>query len=188
MKWNEFRPSLQYINTAVADEDVDEFIRAKKFREKIYMVTGVMVASGASDVIYSMRERRIYAHAGVEGTFFSGAAAPFALGPEGEFKWGGVESTSFEEADDFVFAFRLRQIKVKKSGQITSKVKVDGALLGLEDGDKLLRQKAVEEGKISVLVEGLADEDTSGVDFRLEDVDAVDVEGQACLCIAPVED
>jgi hypothetical protein len=188
MKWSEFRPSLQYIKTAVADEDVDEFVRANKFREKIYMVTGIMVASGASGVIHSMRERGIYAHAGVDGTLFGGGTAPFALGPEGEYNWGGKESTSFKDSDDFVFAFRLRQIKVKKSGQITSKAKVEGALFGLEDGEQLLRQRALEEEKIGVLVEGLADEDTSGSDFRMEDVDAVDAEGQACLCVAPVED
>lgn len=135
-----------------------------------------------------MRERGLYAHAGVEGTLFSGGAAPFALGPEGEFKWGGKESTSFEDADDFVFAFRLRQIKIKKSGEITSKTKIDGALFGLQDGEKLLSQRAVEESKTCVFVEGLADEDTSGVDFRLEDVDAVDLEGQACFCVTLLED
>lgn len=188
MKWYEFRPSLHYIRTAVADEEVDEFIRENKFREKIYMVTGVMIASGASGVIRSMRERGLYAHAGVDGTLFSGGAAPVALGPEGDVKWGRQEATSFEDADDFVFAFRLRQIKVKKSGEITSKAKVDGALFGLEDGEKLLRQRAADEGKIGVLVDGLAEEDASGVDFRLEDVDAVDLEGEACSCVALVED
>ncbi|KAF2023076.1 hypothetical protein EK21DRAFT_95200 [Setomelanomma holmii] len=164
MKWTEFRPSLAYIKNAVEDEEVDEFIRGNKFREKVYMVTGVMVASGASGVIRSMRERGIYAHVGVDGTALSG---------------------EFSDADDFVFAFRMRQIKVRKTGDITHKAKVDGALFGAEDGDEELRRQKAEEDAIGVTVEGLNDGDADDGDFGMEGtvVDAVDIDGQDCLCV-----
>jgi hypothetical protein len=181
MKWIEFRPSLQYIRAAVTDEEIDEFIRSNKFREKIFMVTGLMVASGASGVINSMRERGLYAHVGVDGTILSGGQAPIAAGPEGSLNWGKERQTSFEDADDFVFAFRLRQVKVRKSGDISHKPRTDGALFSKEDDRKIIMESESRRQQVRIEIEGLEDEDATGLDFRMEEWDAVDGIGQQCL-------
>ncbi|KAF2823059.1 hypothetical protein CC86DRAFT_75597 [Ophiobolus disseminans] len=190
MTWSEFRPSMTYITNAVRDPDVDEFIRGNKFREKVYMVTGVMVASGASGVISAMKERGIYAHIGVDGTILSGGFVPLAAGPEVQFSKSKVESTGFEGADDFVIAFRIRQIKVKKRGEITHKAKVDGALFEVDDGAGELRRREEEEGRIGVMVEGLEEGDATDGEFRGDSFDvrdAVDGNGVECLCVVVEE-
>jgi hypothetical protein len=186
MKWSEFRPSLAYMRQAVKEEEVDEFIRGNRFREKVYMVTGIMVASGASGVVDRMRERGIYAHVGVDATVLSGGMAPVAMRPEGELTQGKREREAFSDADEFVFAFRLRQIKVKKTGEVTHKAKVDGALFGVGDEEEVLRKREEEEGRIGVVVEGLEDGDAGAEEFRLDDLvvrDAVDEEGRDCTCV-----
>lgn len=187
MKWIEFRPSLQYIRAAVTDEEIDEFIRSNKFREKIFMVTGVMVASGASGVINSMRERGVYAHVGVDGTILSSGMAPIAAGPEGSFNWGKEKQSSFEDADDFVFAFRLRQVKVRKSGEISHKPRTDGALFSKEEDRKIIMESERRRQEVGVEIDGLDDEDATGLDFRMEEWDAVDRTGQECLCVGTEE-
>jgi hypothetical protein len=186
MKWSEFRPSLSYMQNAVEDAEVDEFIRGNRFREKVYMVTGIMVASGAAGVAQCMRERGIYAHVGFDATILSGGMAPVAMGPEGELTQGKRDCEAFSDADDFVFAFRLRQIKVKKTGEVTHKAKVDGALFGVGDEEEELRRREEEEGRIGVVVEGLVDGYGGAGQFRLDDLvvrDAVDEEGRDCMCV-----
>jgi hypothetical protein len=186
MRWNEFRPSLAYMKAAVADKEVDEFLRGNKLREKIFMVTGVMVASGAAGVIKQMRDRGLYAHVGVDATILSGGMAPVAGGPDVALNWRHEDETSFKDADDFVFAFRLRQIKVKKTGEISHKPKVDGALFGVEDEEKALKRRIENRERFSVLVEGLSDEDATASEFRSDSLNvrgAVDEDGGDCLCV-----
>ena len=184
MTWSEFRSSLQYIRASVAEEYVDEFIRANKFREKVYMVTGVMIASGAAGMIHSMRKRGLYVHLGVKGTIISSGIAPISAGTKGDVHWGNEATTSFSDPDDFVFAFRLRQIKIRKTGEIVHKPKVDGALFGLEDGQELLRKRTEDENMIEVIVEGMAEEEATGLNFRLGELKSIDIRGQECLYVS----
>ena len=142
-----------------------------------------MVASGATSTIHLMRRKGLYTHLGVDGTLISGGMTPVSVGTNGDIQWGGNTSTSLRYTDDFVFAFRLRKIKVKKTGEIISKPKVDGALFGLEDGQELLKKRIEDEKYIGITVEGLAEEDTIGSDFRLFSFDAIDNEGQECWCV-----
>jgi hypothetical protein len=190
MKWSEFRPSLAYLRNAVKEEEVDEFIRGNRFREKVYMVTGIMIASGASGVVQRMRERGIYAHVGVDATVFSGGMAPVAIGPDFKLTQSTRECEAFSNADEFVFAFRLRQIKVKKTGEVTHKAKVDGALFGVGDDEEQLRRREEEERQVGVMVVGLEDGDAGAEEFRLDDLvvrHAVDEEGRECKCIEIAE-
>jgi len=113
--------------------------------------------------------------------------APVSVGPEGEIKWGGKEETSFKDADDFVFAFRLREIKVKKTGEVTHKPKLKGALFERADDEEVLRKREKEERDIIVEVEGLSDEDATGLDFRLDNLDAMDEDGQECVYVQSEE-
>jgi hypothetical protein len=80
----------------------------------------------------------------------------------------------------------LRQIKVKKTGEVTHKAKVDGALFGVGDDEEELRRREEQERQVGVMVVGLEDGDAGAEEFRLDDLvvrDAVDEEGRECSCI-----
>ncbi|KAH7079794.1 hypothetical protein FB567DRAFT_129080 [Paraphoma chrysanthemicola] len=190
MKWSEFRPSVDYVRAAVRDKSVHEYIRGNKFRENVYMVTGVMLASGATGVIEKMAERGLYAHVGIDATLLSGGMAPIAVGPEIESTQVMASKEQFGDADEFVIAFRLRQIKVKKTGEVSQKAKVDGALFGIDDVAGELRKRKEEEDRIGIWMEGLEEEDASVEQFRLDELlvrDALGSDGQECLCVEIVE-
>jgi len=120
-RWREFRPTLDYIKQAVADEGVQGYIKDNRFQQKIYMIVGVMEPSGASGVVNAMREQGIYAHIGVDGTILSGEMAPVGGGLKGQYQARSSVEESYKAIDEFVFAFRLGQIKVRKTGGLPTR-------------------------------------------------------------------
>ena len=172
-----FMPKRAFIRESVLQEDVQQYLLDTKFREKIYMITGIMIASGASSVTGYMKEKGMYAHVGVDATMFTGV--PISAGPELGLSSKTENEVSFQDADDFVFAFRVREIKVKKSGEVTDTRFDKGALFSIggdEEGD----------GKVDIEIEGLDDEDTAGHDFGM-DVKEISTgdDDEDCLCVVP---
>lgn len=77
-----FHPSKKFLADAVSHEDVRSYITANMFREKVYMVTGVMVASSTSSFRETLEEKGLFIHASVDATAWTGM--PISVGPEGK--------------------------------------------------------------------------------------------------------
>jgi hypothetical protein len=102
------------------------------------------------------------------------------VGPEG--KWKSKESV-FEKSqweEEFVFAFRVREVRVKKGGVKADRAYDKGALFSRE------RQRVTKEAD-EVEVVGLEDEADVG-EFELESEEVVQEFGdeeEECVCVLP---
>ncbi|KAF2463703.1 uncharacterized protein BDR25DRAFT_205558, partial [Lindgomyces ingoldianus] len=124
-----FVPSQAFIEKSVQAEQVRHYIIENRWREKIYMITGVMIASGATTFRESLEERGLFISVGVDATAWTGV--PISLGPEAKWKKNEVVGRRSEQQDDFVFAFRVREIRVRRKGGVKSTRAFNkGALFG----------------------------------------------------------
>lgn len=180
-----FMPSQTFIEDCVKCEEVRRYIIGNRFREKIYMVTGVMIASSTTTFRESLEEKGVYVHAGVDATAWAGV--PISVGPEGKWKRKQVTKTGSEREEEFVFAFRVREIRVKRKGGVkTHKLYDKGALFNT---DQKLEEVVLED---EVEVEGLGEE-ADGEEFGLESKESkqilgdMDEQEEDCICVLPEE-
>jgi hypothetical protein len=181
MTTRSFSPSMPFLEEVVRHEAVSEYVKATLFGEKIYMVTGVMVAECTTMLRESLSERGVYVRAGVDATPFT--AVPVAAGPEGE--WGRETSVAerSQRDEEFVFAFRVREVKVHRKGGVKShRACNDGALFSKED-------LVVAEEAVEIEVEGLDEEDVDVDEFGLESKEVTQAFGEdgemECICVLP---
>ncbi|KAF4541807.1 uncharacterized protein LTHEOB_8388 [Lasiodiplodia theobromae] len=174
-----FVPDLAYVRQAVAADEVQEYLGSEgSFRaKKIYMVTGVKIASGAGVESGVEREMGVNFSPGVDG---SGVGVPLALGMAVGGSRGFSDVRSSRSVTDFVFAYRLRQIRYKvKGGEefVTHREFSEGAFYGEEMQDILSGPPTIE-----FEAEDLEDQDASGEDFEATQVLDVpgDDEGEDC--------
>jgi hypothetical protein len=126
-----FHPSGAFLADAISHEDVRSYITAHMFREKVYMITGVMVASYTTSIREILEEKGVYIHAGVDATAWAGI--PISVGPEGKWKRKNAVTESRIRAEEFVFAYRVREIRIKKNGGVKAHKLYDkGALFNTE--------------------------------------------------------
>jgi hypothetical protein len=79
-----FHPSEAFLADAIAHEDVKNYITAHLFREKVYMITGVMIASSTTVLRECIEAKGLFIHAGIDATSWAGV--PISVGPEGKWK------------------------------------------------------------------------------------------------------
>lgn len=178
-----FHPSSVFLEELARDEKVDDHIRSQGFRwTKLYMVVGVMIASGGSRTDGYSKSRDVDLQLSVDGTSMG---VPISAGPKVGYSQSKAIEVGSEDADDFVFAFRLRKVKISKGEATLKKHYRSGALFDKDAADE---DHGEYERSIPVVVDGLADEDVTGDEFDLdlEGVEAQDeTTGQDCICIMP---
>lgn len=103
-----FEPSPEYLKKAIQAEGVQMFLAGSRFMTPLYMVTGVKIARGGMSS--STKSDRGMAGVNVE-TY---AGVPITVGPGIEVAASWSESKSFQSRSDFVFAFRLSKLKVRR--------------------------------------------------------------------------
>ncbi|OMP86969.1 hypothetical protein BK809_0007055 [Diplodia seriata] len=175
------RPTTKFVETCVADEKVKRYITKNRFRNKIYMVVGVMIASGAKSCVEYLKAHGLGANLGVDATSLG---FPVSAGPKVAFSSEEKTKIGSESSDDFVFAFRLQEVKVKNGGVSVQRFVTKGALF---EGDKQAESHGLflekEEQSAVVEVIGLSGEDLSGGRLGLEALDAVsETDGNDCIC------
>jgi hypothetical protein len=177
----EFKPSKEFIKNAVNDEEVRDFLLETDFRQGIYMIVGIKIAIGASSVLRMANVLNLKIKVGVDGTSFG---IPGSAGPEFNIGRKGLDEEAFEDADPFVFAFRVRRIKVKNNGRVTDKVYTNRkAMYGLGDSGE-----EPENEEIDVEDEGIDDRDASADEFGMKDkeeiaIDEADEMEQEVICV-----
>jgi hypothetical protein len=175
-----FHPSREFLEQAVAHEDVKRYITEYRFREKIYMITGVMIASSTKMSSEKLEEKGFHVHAGVDATAWTGV--PISVGPEGNWKRKVQISESSQRANDFVFAYRIREVKIGRKGGIKSNKLYDkGALFDTE-------KKRKEEEQYEIEVEGMSNElEADDVEAESREVrqDGEDEVDEECVVVLP---
>jgi hypothetical protein len=171
-----FVPSLEYLRQSYQNATVQRFILKSKTwtgSSKLYMVTGLKIAHGASFAVEKIREGNVKLHVGVDGT---NAGIPVTVGPDVETGMKISQKESFGDADPFVFAFRLQQIIITAEKDIEHKPFTKGAPLGVGTDD---HGATGPEIRVSRLESGDAD----ARELDLETWNVVDDEtGEDCVC------
>jgi hypothetical protein len=155
-----FHPSEAFLADAIAHEDVKTYITAHLFREKVYMITRVMIAASTTVIRECIEAKGLFIHAGVDATSWAGV--PISVGPEGKWKRQTNTAETGLRQEEFVFAYRLREIKVRRKGGVKAHRLYDkGALFSTE------REPAVDSEEEIHLV-GLGDGDVDGDELGLD--------------------
>jgi hypothetical protein len=153
LETEDFQPDDTYVEAAMRTPGITSFLKAHPgmfVPPKLYMVTGIKVARGAT--AKSMRLQGIGGGAsiGFDGT---GAGIPVAVGPAAELLKRRKEEVSFGASSDFVFAFRLSKVRYNAKRGVTYKDHRKGALLDREVADKneeVVEVMGVEERDIGI--------------------------------------
>lgn len=180
-----FVPSEKWLEDVVRSDEVRGYLLGNRWREKVYLITGVMIASSSQSFRATLEEKGLHINVGVDATAWTGV--PVSVGPEGKWKRKEVAKTQSETEEKFVFAFRVREIRVKRKGGVKNHRLYDkGALFNAEK-----RRDEVGRDEEDVEVEGLGEE-AEGAEFGLE-MKGVrqalgDEEGEEeCVCVMPEE-
>ncbi|RKL08219.1 hypothetical protein BFJ68_g9566 [Fusarium oxysporum] len=183
LKTVSFSPKISYVLQCLKDEGVQTFMRINKpwfGINKLYMITGVKVAYGAASTIEHANQRGFNLKF---ATDFSSQGVPISLGPQ----IGGSNTMATKQSqsggEPFVFAFRLRRIKISRKGEVNHERYMKGTLLGIkEDGN---------DRDVEIVVEGVEDFDADGEEFQLSSKDVFD-EGSSsnvpCKAVIAEED
>jgi hypothetical protein len=161
MVTEEFLPDKQYLRECIEDPGVRDMFVGPSRKSKVYMVTGLKIAYGATKAAEMMRERSIRAKIGVDA---SALGAPVALGPQGHWSSRVTESLTADKSD-FIFAFKLRRLRFKK-GELTGQAFDRGAQYGLT---REANESDSDEDELDVEdfdMEGM--EDAIAEDFRMQ--------------------
>lgn len=150
-----FIPSLEYIKLAVEAPSVRTFCRATRGRLPMFLITGIKVARGASASV--VRTRTV--GGGVKGSpGTSIGQVELGVNVEGEIR--REDDMSFEDASDFVLAYRVARIRMKKDG-VQAQTYTRGATMLADDAQDVVDRDI---GELEVIY-----------DFSTENIEADDV-------------
>jgi hypothetical protein len=176
LKTVEFVPSDAYVAQATGDMDVQNWLYTQResllsHSKSLYMVVGTKIAYGASSTLGYANSKRLNIHVGVDLTPLG---VPVNVGPNIEVQNDLNVSQGGDHDRPFVFAFRLRKIKLYSSGDTKQEDVKGGTLLGIgsKDEDEL-------KPKFNVVVKGLEDADANADEFRMPSTSVVDAIDEA---------
>lgn len=134
MDTTQFVPKEDYVQKCIEAVPVRRYLDRSRYRKPVYIITGLKTVTGAK--AKSHKSRAIGGNLGfeVDGTIWSGGTVPVGGGPEIEGRAKKKERTTWEGSSDFVLAFRVRKVSVKRStGAVTEEEDYQkGAMLGIE--------------------------------------------------------
>ncbi|KAK7423675.1 hypothetical protein QQX98_000865 [Neonectria punicea] len=110
----QFVPKDDYIQKCIEAPAVRAHLERSRYRKPVYIITGLKTVYGAK-----AKSKTSRAHGGsvavtVDGTVWSGGAVPVGVGPGVEGKKETTHGTSWQDSSDFVFAFRVRKVRVNR--------------------------------------------------------------------------
>ena len=185
--WPAPAATKKYIKESLLLPGVKSYIEGSQYKHPVYMVVGLKIArKGASLTSETSKSHEEKAALMVDGKA-AGVAAE--VGPQYARKSTDKESITFEDTDDFVFAYRLRKIVCSKDGTFRDEAFDTGALFdseGAKTGDDTIPFVVGKEdvtgedldgfGYIKILDEKDVDDDFGGDG---EDSD------EECVCVVP---
>lgn len=133
----QFIPNPSYIQEKCIDASpiVQRWLERSRYRKPLYVITGLKIVKGAK----TGKTQASHGGSGniaatVDGTVWSSGAVPVAGGPEIEISRSKRVGISWEGGGDFVFAFRVKRVKVaRKTNEVLREENYrKGAMLGNE--------------------------------------------------------
>ncbi|KAK2882510.1 hypothetical protein FQN49_000276 [Arthroderma sp. PD_2] len=122
----EIFPDDDFIRKAMATPAVASYLENSRYKKSLYMVVGVKKVTGAAARTIAGKERSHKLEIGRDGTL---TGVPASLGPKTGIETSALDTTSFAKSSDFVFAFRLRKVKIRRNNQVEQEDYNRGALL-----------------------------------------------------------
>lgn len=166
-----FSPSQSYISQVVKEKAVADFLKQTDYEEAVYIITGIKTVEGASVTTSINRNRNAKASVGFDGTPMG---VPVSVGPDAGYEAENAREATFKNSSCVVWAYQLKEVKVKRGGEVKSKDFVKGALFGEDKEGKDVKSEADE----------ISGEDLNGTGVYDEALQ------EECICILPdgVED
>ncbi|KAM0193386.1 hypothetical protein ACHAPA_004424 [Fusarium lateritium] len=172
----QFIPTSTYLQGCIESEEIRRWLEKSRYRKPLYVITGLKVVTGAEANTAKSLTVGGNLSAEVDGTIWSGGAVPVSGGPGVEGKVGSKQGVKWE-GGNFVFAFRVSQVRVAKTGEVASEKEFNkGAML--ENGIPQVRRSELE--LVSVEDPNPADEGFYGEEL-IED-------GEVVACAIPKEE
>jgi hypothetical protein len=160
MDTTEFFPDADYVRDALAAPAVKRYLERQRFRKSVYMVVGIKSVTGTTVRTIRSSDRGASLSAGVDLGLRGGP--PVAPGGEVQGRLENGEEIAFSHDKEFVFAFRVRKVRIRRSGSVVQDDYNRHSLFGVDDDD--------EPREDGLIVEGLEDADAGSEDFHVESV------------------
>lgn len=128
----EFWPTEQYLRERLNDPHVLSYLKQKWFnRKRVFMINGVKTVTGPAAKSTQSATSGFNLDAGVDTAILTGV--PGSLGAKFDPSSNTSQSHSWDGSDDFVFAFRVLELRVKGGPSVNAKVYATGAIYGEDD-------------------------------------------------------
>lgn len=166
MDTTQFVPSEDYLKRCVESAAIRRFLETSRYHKPVYVITGVKIVSGAQGATTTSRLVDGMVGAQVDGTILSGGMVPVAGGPEFRRGKATKSAVSWKGSTDFVFAYKVSEVHVSKSGEVKREREyTKGALY--EDGPGEHKVEPL----IASVVEGPSAETQDGFDVEVVEED-----------------
>jgi hypothetical protein len=140
-----FEPDVAYIEESLKGEGVKAYISATRYKKPIYMITGVKIARGASATGKTAKGYEGMLKVGLDATMLTGV--PVSAGPKIETSRSKERVVKFDNSSDYVFAYRVVKIQLRKGGDIKGHEDfVKEALFGVDEGGTGSKERELAAG------------------------------------------
>ncbi|KAH6867374.1 hypothetical protein B0T10DRAFT_46330 [Thelonectria olida] len=102
-------PTPEYVKQMVEDPSVVRYLKKTGFEQPLYMVVGTKAVTGAT--VQQVEKKLTSTDASVAADLTT-LGAPVSLGPEISISSNTSETLGFKKSPGFIFAFRLRKVRV----------------------------------------------------------------------------
>lgn len=177
-------PDLEEVDLMFKEPSIQKAIKDSRFRDNLYMITGIKIARGADVAIEKIRSRGGNLHFGIDAT---PAGVPLKVGPDITVSKGSSQGLTERHTNDFVFAYRLREIAYVRKEVREQKEYVKGDLMGT-DGKEREEEAENDGSKDEAQLSGLRKTDVQADAWDLDTVPTVDDDGEEVVCVLFEED
>jgi hypothetical protein len=112
-----FQPTSKYLAQAVQDDNV-RAIGQKRFGPLLYMVVGLVVATGAEITVMKNSSHGGSANLSVDATQLG---APLNVGLEGGYNKASKSRLTDVPSEPFILAYEIRRLRMKKDGSVSER-------------------------------------------------------------------
>lgn len=127
-----FEPTPEYVHEAILAPSVQTYLKDHKQRfapsVSLFLVTGMKIVKGANIKYSTSATNEVAANVGIASSALGG----MSVGPKGHWTRTTEDENEFQRASEFVFAFRVKRLRLKKKVEAEDYNK--GAFLSIDDG------------------------------------------------------
>jgi hypothetical protein len=115
VRTSSFRPDKNFLARTVQDDDIRALAGKKFLAPRLYMVVGLMVASGANVTVSHNRKIGFSGDLSVDG---SSVGVPVSLGPEAEYSRSSSSKLKGVPTEPFILAYEVVRLRMKRHSEV----------------------------------------------------------------------